>query len=323
MKNNQNNRVVLVVPYFGRIPAYFDLWLRSAEKNPDFTFFIYSDLPFPVSEDSNVKLKHITFSEVQDRIHEKFGKHCKIKEPYKLCDYKAAYGAIFEEDLTDFEFWGFCDIDVILGNLRNFVTDDLLDNHDKLFFLGHFCIMRNNQKMRYLFMEKYPRVIDFGYVSRTNYCCHSDENGAIAYAPEYDSSIRFHTGWPFFDVWFADYPMMDRGSEAYAIWDNGVLMYHNPAAEKHHEIMYIHLQKRTMTGMETITESSFAIFRTAFANASLFDSKTVADMPIDEQVEQAYYIQRKKRRIKDILRKVKQGALKYRLFRRIYRWQEK
>ena len=45
-----NKKVVLIIPYFGKVPDYFNLWLKSAERNSDYTFFIYTDLNFKVDE---------------------------------------------------------------------------------------------------------------------------------------------------------------------------------------------------------------------------------------------------------------------------------
>ena len=184
METRTTLRCVLIIPYFGKIPEYFHLWLKSAEANPKFTFLIYSDLPFPVTQKSNVKIKKITFEQLHNRIHEKLGKHCKVKDPYKLCDYRPAYGYLFQEDIQEYDFWGFCDIDLIFGNLEKYLTQEVLANHDKLFMHGHFCLMRNNSVMNRLFLNKYSNVVDFDYISRTNYSCHFDENGTIAWAPD-------------------------------------------------------------------------------------------------------------------------------------------
>ena len=117
-----NKKVVLIIPYFGKVPDYFNLWLKSAERNSDYTFFIYTDLNFKVDENSNVKIKNISFDELKERIKSLFGNNIKLKSPYKLCDYKPAYGVIFKDDITDFDFWGFCDIDLIFGNLNHFIS---------------------------------------------------------------------------------------------------------------------------------------------------------------------------------------------------------
>eukprot|EP00929_Paragymnodinium_shiwhaense_P096787 TRINITY_DN5847_c0_g1_i3.p1 TRINITY_DN5847_c0_g1~~TRINITY_DN5847_c0_g1_i3.p1 ORF type:complete len:231 (-),score=27.40 TRINITY_DN5847_c0_g1_i3:809-1501(-) len=39
---------------------------------------------------------------------------------YKLCDWRMTYGEVFKEWLRGYEFWGWVDLDVFLGNLRHF-----------------------------------------------------------------------------------------------------------------------------------------------------------------------------------------------------------
>jgi hypothetical protein len=36
-----------------------------------------------------------------------------------------AYGEIFANELHEYDFWGFSDIDLIWGNIRNFYTEEL------------------------------------------------------------------------------------------------------------------------------------------------------------------------------------------------------
>ena len=38
------NRIAFVIPYFGKLPDYFHLWLVSAKYNKDYDFFLFSDV---------------------------------------------------------------------------------------------------------------------------------------------------------------------------------------------------------------------------------------------------------------------------------------
>lgn len=314
------NRVVLIIPYFGRIPDYFELWLRSAEANPDFTFFLYTDLPFPVREDSNVKIKHITFAQIKQLIRQKCGADSIVGDPYKLCDYKPAFGELFAEDIEGFDFWGFCDVDVILGNLKHYLPDEHLDRHDKLYSHGHFCLMRNNGKMNSLYRKVYPGVVDFEYTRRTNYVCHFDENGTIAYAPEYDGEIRFYNRWSFYDVPANEYRMMLGENETYAVWKDGTLMLYQVGAEKPREIMYIHLQKRKMHGMERVDGEGILVFRNEFYSP---EDRDCVNNPVDTLRESAFLESRKASRRKEIFSNIKKGALKFRIYKSVYRWRQR
>ena len=70
----------------------------------------------------------MSFSNLNYLINEKCEFDIVIKNPYKLCDFKPLYGEFFAEYLSGFSHFGHCDIDVIMGRLSSFVTDDLLDN---------------------------------------------------------------------------------------------------------------------------------------------------------------------------------------------------
>lgn len=85
------NKVAFVIPYFGKVPSYFHLWLQSAEKNPDFDFFIYSDLSLNIKAGSNVKQIQISFVELKSKIEKMLNKKVCLKTPYKLCDFKPLY----------------------------------------------------------------------------------------------------------------------------------------------------------------------------------------------------------------------------------------
>jgi hypothetical protein len=71
---------------------------------------------------------------------------------------RPAYGLIFSDYTRDYDFWGYCDIDVIFGNIRAFMTDELLNEYDVIsarhdYLTGCFALFRNNQFMKDLFMH--------------------------------------------------------------------------------------------------------------------------------------------------------------------------
>ena len=66
-----------------------------------------------------------------------------LDRPYKLCDFRPAYGEMFQEYLKDYDFWGHCDIDLMWGNLRKFFTDGILNSYDRIYSAGHCSLYRN------------------------------------------------------------------------------------------------------------------------------------------------------------------------------------
>lgn len=72
-----------------------------------------------------------------------------IERPYKLCVLRPAYEDIFSEYLDCCDFWGFGDIDLIYGNIRDFASDKVLAKFDvfsarKEYISGSFSLFRNN-----------------------------------------------------------------------------------------------------------------------------------------------------------------------------------
>jgi hypothetical protein len=81
-----------------------------------------------------------------------------IDYAYKLCDFKPAYGFIFNEIISDYNFWGISDIDIVYGDIRKFITDDILNNYEVIssrhdYITGSFCLFRNDIKVNTLFMQ--------------------------------------------------------------------------------------------------------------------------------------------------------------------------
>ena len=79
-----------------------------------------------------------------------------IKNVHKICDFRPSYGVIFEKYLHGYEFWGYTDIDVLWGDIRSFITDDLLEHYQvisahKLYLCGHFTLFKNQDYINNMF----------------------------------------------------------------------------------------------------------------------------------------------------------------------------
>jgi hypothetical protein len=88
----------------------------------------------------------------------KFNFDVNIDHPYKLCDFKPAYGFLFPEIIRNYDFWGQSDLDIICGDIRKFITKDMLDYYDFIslrhdYTTGCFALYRNNDKMNKFFMR--------------------------------------------------------------------------------------------------------------------------------------------------------------------------
>src|SRR5882724_11438458 len=123
----QKKTIGFINCYFGKLPWYFNYFIHSCKYNPTVDFFIITDdktylKPLP----PNVKLIYNSLEGVSRHASEKMGFPISIPYGYKLCDFKPAYGFIFSELLHGYDFWGHTDIDIIFGNIRDFITDERL-----------------------------------------------------------------------------------------------------------------------------------------------------------------------------------------------------
>ncbi len=156
--------ICLVIPYFGKFPSNFNLFLKSCSYNSTIDFLIITDDKGNYDYPPNVKVIYKTFEELRKLIQRNYDFKINLNNPYKLCDYKPAYGEIFNFYLQNYDFWGYCDVDLMFGNIRSFITDDLLENYEKIFSRGHLTLFKNNIKMNTIYKnringkEKYKEV---------------------------------------------------------------------------------------------------------------------------------------------------------------------
>lgn len=151
--------IVILTCWYGAYPWYFHYFIHSCAYNPTIDFFIITDNEQPITnKPENVKVKYKTLENIKATASEKLGFRISIDCPYKICDFRPAYGFIFPEMVKGYDFWGYGDIDVMYGNLRYFLTNELLETYDVFSFrpeylTGSLSIYRNGKKTNELFMQ--------------------------------------------------------------------------------------------------------------------------------------------------------------------------
>lgn len=137
------NRTIIIIFYFGSFPAYFPLFLKACGQNPTIRWKMYTDNERDNSWPQNVEYAYMSFEECQKLIQSKFPFEINLHSPKKLCDFKPFYGYILEDTISQYDFWGHCDLDLIFGDLDSFLKPEYLELYDKIFTLGHFTLYRN------------------------------------------------------------------------------------------------------------------------------------------------------------------------------------
>ena len=106
------NTIALINVQIGSYKNYNSLFLNSCKENKDVDFYFFTDQDIPVLS-KNIHIVKISFLEVKEKIQGLFDFPINLDSPYDLCDYKVAYGEIFQEYISDYDFWGYCDTDMV------------------------------------------------------------------------------------------------------------------------------------------------------------------------------------------------------------------
>jgi len=146
----------MLIPYFGKWPEWIDLFVESCKWNPSVCWRIYTDCGAPQNKAENVEIVDFTLADYKALVSDRLGLRFNPSDPYKLCDIRPALGYIHEQEIAEFRFFGFGDVDVVYGNIRKFYTDELLNQWDVLSTLnerlsGHFAVLRNTPQLRQAF----------------------------------------------------------------------------------------------------------------------------------------------------------------------------
>lgn len=317
------NRIALILPYFGTLPNYFQLWLCSAGYNPQIDYLLFTDCSLENYEvPKNVHCIFTTFDEIKQMVSRVLNFKFVLQNPYKLCDYKPIYGVIFEDYLKEYEFWGHCDPDVIWGDLSHFITREHLEKYDRLYRRGHLCIYRNNEAINYAPLQKpVGSRISYQDVYRHRYSAHYDEGTLI------EALIRQQGGKQWDEDDFADVSYFykqfvlvkhDKLCETVAAfrWKDGkvVGLGIDGDLEEEKEYSYVHLQKRKMQYQNNVKENDYLITPDGFITyTEQWKQQALAWIKSDEEFEKRALRNNRKNQIKNI----REGALYFRIKRLI------
>lgn len=200
-KENSLSSIILIIPYFGKFPNYINFFLESCRNNNTINWLILSDNPKPSDLPENILYVQTTFDKIQKHIQKYFDFEIKLTSPYKLCDFKPFYGLIFENYIRNYDFWGYCDLDMIFGDIRHFLTENVLLNHDKIFSRGHLSIFRNNDYMKHFGINQTENT--YRLILSSPYNFSFDEWGKVGISHFIKNKIshdKFYNAIDFFDI---------------------------------------------------------------------------------------------------------------------------
>lgn len=175
------NKICLILPYYGDFPNYFSIWLESASKNKDIDYYIITNSNYPYPTYPNIFLVHRSLSDIRNKLISITGHNVKLEKPYKLCDYKPAYGLIFEDIVAPYIYWGWCDPDIIWGDLNTLSIEETFKDYDVIGGGGAFTILKNIKPLKEYIFYQNRKLKSFSFYEAcfTNHNLIFDEYGAV------------------------------------------------------------------------------------------------------------------------------------------------
>lgn len=241
IRGEKMNKIDIIIPYFGSLPNYYDVWKKSVIKNETIDFYLVTDIK-NIKNEKNIHVIYTTLQELKDKISMMLKLEVSLEVPYKLCDYRPAYGEIFRDILNEYDFWGYCDMDLVFGNIREFITDEILNKNERILLLGHLSLFKNTTKMNNLYKDNgtYPEK-NYIEVFQTPDSWYFDEFGGM-YTKCLRNSINLFNNAPIANL-LPVYPFFEyHGKPVIIEWNNGKCFAISDTDKV--ELLYAHFSKR-------------------------------------------------------------------------------
>jgi len=244
---------ILISPYFGKLPNYFQIFLDSCGLNEDFCdFLIITDDKTLFNVPKNVKMVLMTFEAFNSLTKQKLGDEFGISSPYKICDYRPAFGKIFDKYIDGYDFWGHVDTDMVLGKLSNFLFEETFEKYDRILERGALMFYRNMDDINELFRQNVGGVINFNEAVAMHEPCFYDEimfpvlllkAGYTTYSnPSYADVLP-----QYYKFTIDEHCSIQNVPNQYFVYTSGVGLFRGVnGVDDDTECMYVHIQKRPM-----------------------------------------------------------------------------
>ena len=151
------NKIAIIILYFGKVPVYIDLFLKGCAQNKQIDFIFITDWDYATCQFSpNCVLIPYSTDQFKLLAKEKFGFQIALNHAFKLCDLKPSWIFLFENFVSKYKYVGWCDIDLIFGNLSSFFYEELFSKYDFVtvtdhFISGAFTLLKNDPKYTTIF----------------------------------------------------------------------------------------------------------------------------------------------------------------------------
>jgi hypothetical protein len=216
--------------------------------NPDVHWLLLTEAPV-IGAPPNVTVQLCEFADLAARIQSHFDFEISLQRPYKLCDFRPAFGEVFREELAGYDFWGHSDLDVIFGRIRGHLPPEAF-RADKILIQGNFALYRNTDEAARWFRHEIDGI-SYREAMTNPSAMHFDEYAGI-YCILRDLGVPYWQENRIFDISFRRYRTRaevpsGRDPRRYA-WEEGEICEYRleRGAIVRRTALLAHIQKRTM-----------------------------------------------------------------------------
>ena len=267
-------KVAIVFIYFGRPKPFFSAFLSSAKENETIDFFFGGMDREIIPDYPNFHYFDIDLASFKNLLEKYTGENDITIYPYKTSEYRPCLGLIFQDMLKSYDYWGTCDPDVILGDIRRFLDPVFDNNYERILELGHLSFYKNEKFVNELFLTDQKGKFtgySFRFVSHCSDICHFDEMAGVN--PMW---ANFHI-----DKWYRDNHIfsdikstsLEMKNSHYRFshrvfyhWKGGRLFEYLLVKGKcfKREMLYVHYQRRTIDTSKYVFGHSFYFVKNKF-----------------------------------------------------------
>ncbi|PRY54576.1 hypothetical protein B0I27_102345 [Arcticibacter pallidicorallinus] len=298
-------KIAVIALWFGPLHDYFRLWTRSLRANEDYDFLLFTDQDIDRSEiPDNLKVTTLTLEDLKDLIRQRLHIKPTFEFSYKLCDFRPAFGELFAPLLTNYDFWGYCDMDLMFGKVSHFLTDDILSSYKKIFNRGHLTLYKNEEYINTLYRSS--KSIDAQAIMESNACFIFDEWHGIHQIFKEFNIPQYH------DECIADInpnkarytcSNIQNYKKQLFVWENGLVKQYflHEGSMQHRELAYIHFQKRKICINDVSVYSSSSIALTSLSFIPLNQKVSPGLISKYDQPNYLHFLQRHSKRLLNAL----------------------
>ena len=289
-----NIKLAIICIYMGKLPKSFEFWLESCKNNREIDWILITDQDdIKMGTIKNFKIIKSSLKELKNRFEKKLRMSISLEKPYKLCDYKPSYGFFFEEELVGYDYWGYCDMDMIFGRILKVLPKNLIVKYDKILKNGHLTLYKNNNYINNIFKQRVQGTLSYKSVYSTDISCAFDESEKGIVKIFENCNIKTFYTKNFIDVSPSKYDFLeedDKKSICYTFEEGKIYknFYKNNKLNKE-EKLYIHFQKREIDFNEVNIEKE---------KKYIFGEKIISFQNQEEIIK--YILQQRDNRYKNI-----------------------